>query len=88
MNIEKELLELADFSLAEDSELGEAAWSLYNLDNYIDHFSDEFIVLLKKEILSHLNFFKENATIITTPKTTTVDIKSLKWGKGLGDNEE
>ena len=69
----------------EGTEIGEYWDSLVDLEREMDHMSDLFKEAYQKEVLSTLEFIKENYAFvekITIPDVKPIKIKTLEW---IGD---
>lgn len=79
MDIDEKSNKLREFGELDGSEWGETALALCSMWNYYDYVSDEFRVLLEKEINDFLVEVTENAEIIEHERTITVTTKDLQW---------
>ena len=82
--IDKQVEELLEYAEIESTEIGELCISLCETYNNRVYASEDFQEALKQEILSQLENFKENCTIVEKSQKFHGKWKVIQWGRNDG----
>ena len=75
----EKIQELLNYAMYEGTELGEICIKLCSLYERRDMISDVMLKLLEEHIEEKLDFFKENAEIVTNDVIETRQVTELIW---------